>query len=137
MKLIFARYVDDIIRSARKDDIPDILKKVNSLHPNLQFTIEYPDNASIPFSDMNVRLDDGKLSTGRYQKPTDTGILLFFRSLAPTQYKKNIIEGTVHRIFNATSSWQLFHQGLAPAMTTWEDNQYPPNFITRSLDAVS
>ena len=30
--VIFARYVDDIIRSARKDDIPDILKKENSLH---------------------------------------------------------------------------------------------------------
>ena len=126
--VIFARYVDDIIRSARKDDIPDILKKVDSLHPNLQFTTEYPGSFSISCLDLNVRLDDGKLSTGWHQKPTDTGILLSFSSLAPTQYKKNIVEGTVHRIFNATSSWQLFHQGLAKAMTTWENTSIPPIF---------
>ena len=77
--VIFASYVDDIIRSARKDDMPDILKKVNSFHPKLHFTIQYPDNDSIPFLDMNVRRDDGKLSTGWYQKPTDIGILLSFR----------------------------------------------------------
>ena len=83
--VIFARFVDGIIRSARKD-ISDILKKVNSLHPILQFTIEYPDNGSIPFLDMNVRLDDRKLSTAWYQKSSDTGILLSFRS-SPTLFR--------------------------------------------------
>ena len=41
-----------------------------------------------------------------YKKPTDTGVVLNFRSCAPIQHKKNIGEGTVHRVFRSTSTWQ-------------------------------
>ena len=125
---VFDRYVDDIIRTAKYKDIQNILIKSNSLHKNLEFTIERLENGSIPFLDMKIHVDGGNLNTAWYQKPTDTGLMLSFRSMAPKAYKRNIIEGTVHRIFNSTSTWQHFDSGLEEAMKCWENNQYPPQF---------
>ena len=36
---IFGRYVDDILRSAQRDSIDNILDRVNTLRHNLEFTI--------------------------------------------------------------------------------------------------
>ena len=122
------RYVDDVIRSAKTQEVDEILEKSNKLHTNLEFKVERLDNGSIPFLDMLATLQEGKASTAWYQKPTDTGLILSFRSLAPTIFKKNIIQGTVHRIFNATSNWQNFDDALCRAQKIWENNQYPPQF---------
>ena len=84
-----------------KGDPDIVLKAANELHPNLQFTIENPDsNGDLAFLDLNINVDSRKKVTcGWYQKPTDTGTILIFRSCAPLQYKRNVVEGTVHRIF--------------------------------------
>ena len=38
--------------------------------------------------------------------------LLNFCSCAPLQHRKNVIQGTVHRVSNATSKWLAFHKAL-------------------------
>ena len=119
---ITGRYVDDVIRSAKTREVDEILEKSNKLHTNLDFTVERLDNGSIPFLDMLVTLQEGKVSTAWYQKLTDSGLILSFRSLAPTIFKKNVIGGTVHRIFNATSNWQNFDDALCRAQKICEKN---------------
>ena len=125
---VFGRYMDDIIRTAKREEIRDILAVANSLHPCLEFTIEEETEEKIPFLDMLLERTDNRITTSWYSKPTDTGLMMSFRACAPTRYKKNIIEGTVHRLYNTTSSWTAFHQGLESAKITWEKNQYPPDF---------
>ena len=50
----------------------------------------------IVFQGMAVYADDKrKVSSKLCQKPTDTGILLNFRSCAPLQHKRNIVEDTI------------------------------------------
>ena len=60
--------------------------------------------------------------------------------LRPTRYKRNTVEETVHRIFNCTSSWKLFHEGLSEAKQIWEANQYPPSFyqpiVNEALNSI-
>ena len=89
---------------------------------------------------MEVRLLNGKIDTSWYQKPTDTGLSLQFRALAPVKYKKKIIEGTIYRIFNATSTWGNFTEGIKRAAETWEKDQYPPQFyqpiLRQTLDKI-
>ena len=71
---------------------------------------------------MLVTLRDKKLNTEWYLKPTDTGILLNFRATAPIKFKKNIIQGTVHRIFNATSDRSSFQTAIERACVFFEQN---------------
>ena len=109
----FLRYVEDIVRTVNGN--PGlVLEAANKLHPILQFTIEELDfNGNLAFLDLNVNVDSAKKVTcGWYQKPTDTGTILNFRGCAPLQYKRTVIEGTVHRVFRSISTWEDFYQAF-------------------------
>ena len=92
----------DIVRTV-KGDPGLVLEAANNLHPNLQFTIEeLESNGNLAFLDLNVNVGLAKKVTcGWYQKPTDTGAILSFRGCPPLQYKRNVIEGTVQRVFRS------------------------------------
>ena len=69
-----------------------------------------------------------------YQKPTDTGIILNFRSCAPLQLKKNVIHGTVRRVFYAASIWLAFDQVLEKNKTCWNKNDYPEKWSSKIVN---
>ena len=110
---LFKRYMDDIVCTVKGNPL-DYLEYANSLHKNLQFTLETPNGSGdLAFLDLNINLnEDRKISCQWYQKSTDTGIILNLRSCFPLQHQRNVIPGTVHRIFNATSDWQSFDVAL-------------------------
>ena len=64
---------------------------------------------------MIVRQSGRTISTEWYSKPTDTGLTLGFHACAPKKYKRNIVQGTVHRIDHSTSTWEAFDKGLRKA----------------------
>ena len=92
------------------------------------FTIEKENDGKLPFLDMQLMNQAGVLSSTWYSKPTDTGLILNYHSLAPKRYKRSVVSGFVHRIHRACSSWQLFHTSLSKAKAILEHNQYPPTF---------
>ena len=100
--------------------------KFNKLDQNLEFTIERQENGSLPFPHMRVKQTGADVGTTWYRKPTDTGLTLSFRALAPMRYKKNIVQETVHRVFNASSNWHAFTKSIAEVGFMLEKNQYPP-----------
>ena len=114
-----------------KDDTKELLDAVNNLHPNLQFTLETTDDKnSLPFLDMSINVQqEGKFFCTWYQKPSDTGTILNYPSCAPIQHKNNIIQGTIHRFFRATTNWEAFHEALTKNEENWERNQYPRHYV--------
>ena len=126
---IFARYVDDIIRMVKKAVVDTLLKMANSLHRNLEFTIKLESEGALSFLDMKILRHQDSLKTKWFTKPTDTGLMLNFHSLAPTQYKRNVVEGTIHRINHTTTDWIAFHDGVAKAQLTFEQNDILLNFM--------
>ena len=128
MKL-FLRYVDDIVRTFRGE--PSCLfKAANSLHPNLQFTLQKINSEeNLPFLDLNINVSqDRRVTCSWYQKLKDTGTILNYRSCAPTQCKRSVIQGTVHRVFRSTSSWEQFDKAMETNRARWLINQYPENW---------
>ena len=131
MKL-FLRYVDDIVRTVRGKP-SCLLDAANSLHPNLQFTLEETDSeGNLPFLDLKKNV-----SKARGQKPTDTGTILNYRSCTSTQCKRSVMQGTVHRVLRSTSSWGQFNKALETNRAQWLTNQYPANRSTKmAADAL-
>ena len=128
MKL-FLRYVDDIVRTFRGE--PSCLfNAANSLHPNLQFTLQKINSEeNLPFLDLNINVSqDRRVTCSWYQKLKDTGTILNYRSCAPTQCKRSVIQGTVHRVFRSTSSWEQFDKAMETNRARWLINQYPENW---------
>ena len=122
--VLYARYMDDIIRNIKQIDIEEKLATINNLHPSLKFTIEREENGSIPFLDMKIIHNNGQLSWTWYNKPTDTGLIMNYYALAPKKYKRSVVSGFVYRIYRACSSWQLFHESMEKAKQVLERNQY-------------
>ena len=52
---LYSRYMDDILRDIKKNQIDSKLDEINNLHPSLKFTVEPEKNSSIPFLDMEIR----------------------------------------------------------------------------------
>ena len=131
MKL-FLRYKDDIVRTVRRKP-SCLLDAANSLHPNLQFTLEETKSeGNLPFLDLNKNVLQGRgVTCSWYQKPTDTGTILNYRSCTSTQCKRSVMQGTVHRVLRSTSSWEQFNKAMETNRAQWLTNQYPANWSTK------
>ncbi|KAL0280173.1 UNVERIFIED_CONTAM: hypothetical protein PYX00_001546 [Menopon gallinae] len=91
------RYVDDtfVIWPHGSETLPDFLNHLNSIHPDIQFTLEHESEGTLPFLDVLItRHPDGKLTHAVYRKPTHTDrylhalsnhLLLFFSCLGGWQ----------------------------------------------------
>ena len=62
---------------------------LNSIHPTIKFTSERSTN-SIPFLDVKILLENGKIETDLYCKPTDKHQYLPHSSSHPYHTKKSI-----------------------------------------------
>ena len=137
---LFARYMDDIIRTIKRDQIDITLRQINELHPSLKFTIEQENEVGLPFLDMMIIRQNRRLSSTWYNKPTDTGLVMNYLALAPKKYKRSVVSGVVHRIYRACSTWEHFHTSMNRAKRILERNQYPPQFydpiISQTLEKI-
>ena len=125
---LFERFMDDILRTISSNLIKAKLAEINSLHPKLKFTLEIEENKKLPFLDILIKHSENKLTSSWHCKPTDTGLILNFRAMAPKCYKRSVIQGFVHRVYRSCSSWKKFHESLTKAKRILERNQYPPSF---------
>ena len=70
--------------------IPTFLNHANSIHQNIQFTLEMEKNGQIPFLDILIQREiDGSLSSSAYRKPTTNDRYLDFKSNNPIVHKIN------------------------------------------------
>ena len=125
---IFERYMDDIIREIKIQDIKAKLDQLNQLHPKLKFTIEIEENGRLPFLDMEICHVGNRLSSTWYVKPTDTGLIMNFHALAPRRYKKSVVRSFVHRIYRCCSTRENVLSSLDRAREILDKNQYPLSF---------
>ena len=123
---LFLLYFDDIVRTV-KSDPEKVLRAANLLHPNLQFRTELRNtNGKLEFSKLQVSIDKNrKVNCVWYKKPIDTGTIQKFKSCTPLQYKRKVLEGTVHRVFRTTSRWEEYDDAMKINREEWLDNQYP------------
>ena len=99
--------MDDIVCTVK--GIP--LKYIECAMSFQKITIQTPKGCrDLAFVDLNINVNnDRRISCHWYQKLTDTGIILNFRSCASLQHKKNVIQGNdVQRKFKINNGWQSF-----------------------------
>jgi hypothetical protein len=73
------RYVDDtfVVWTHGKEELRCFLQQLNSMHPNMKFTMEVEHNITLPFLDVLVsRRPDSLLGHTVYRKPTHMDLYL-------------------------------------------------------------
>ncbi|BHF66836.1 hypothetical protein SprV_0200985900 [Sparganum proliferum] len=128
-----ARYVDDTFVIIDQDKINCYEELLNSIIPDLQFTMEGEVESKFPFLDVLVcRQPDGKLATSVYRRPTNTLQMSSYNSNQPLQHKRSCVRTLYGRVEThcSTSAAKLKEMKLLQEL--FRDNGYRRAFVDRS-----
>ena len=86
---LWLRFIDDILMvwTHGNEKFDSFIAYLNSIHPIIKFTSERS-TTSIPFLDVKILLENGKIEIGQYCKPTDKHQYLLHSSSHPYHTKK-------------------------------------------------
>ena len=109
--LVYFRYIDGIfmIWTDEEDSLNDFLTHCNNQNKNIQFE-QTISNTSIPFLDVSVTLEGGKLTTDLYCKSTDKHQYIYHTSCHPKHTKTSLPYCLALRLCRICSSENLFQQ---------------------------
>ena len=131
------RYLDDcfIIWDERIDKVDNLFEILQNLHTSIKFTIE-SSKTSIHFLDIYISVNDYKISTDIYRKPTDSQQYVHFKSCHPPHTKQNIPFNLARRICTIVENKELRNRRLVELQTNLTKQGYPEtltqNCIARS-----
>ena len=107
---LYRRFVDDTFLVFSDITHVDLfLNYLNNKHSNIEFTKEIENNGNLPFLDINIKKQNGNLSTSVYRKNTFTGLCMNFNSFAPFIYKINLIKTLIFRSYSLSSNYFNVH----------------------------
>ena len=131
--IFYKRYVDDVFALFKSEDDRDkFFSLLNGAHPNLKFTMEVSTN-SLPFLDTAVSIKDDRFEISVYRKPTNTGILLNYNSVAPRRWKKSLIHCMLTRALRVSSNLKFFKSELETIQEAFLKNSYPSDMIEKTI----
>ena len=88
---MYVRYIDDIffIWHGTESELKELLEVINTVHPTIKFDHKFS-RGRIEFLDTIVKLENGKLSTTLFTKPTDRRAYLHSKTYHPNSTKRSI-----------------------------------------------
>lgn len=97
--IYYKRYVDDTLLLVDGDtnDINKILDTLNKQDRNIKFTVEYENNGSINFLDLNISKENNLHTFKVHRKTTTTDTTIHSSSCHPTTYKHAAYRALVNR----------------------------------------
>ena len=120
------RYVDDVLTIVKKGTHDSLLNYLNSIDPNIKFTIEPPnEQGAIPFLDTFPRPSGNKIITSVYRKPTHMDRYLDFNSNHPKSAKRAVVRALTDRAKNVCSSPELLAEEMDHLGKVLKYNNYP------------
>ena len=130
---LYLRYIDDIFAIFDNDQsCTKFLEKLNTQHPNIKFTLEQAKN-TIPFLDVEIKINLDKFDTCTWRKPSNTGLLLNFNAFCPKIWKKGLISCLLNRAKITCSTDYLFQKEVTYLKNLFYSNGYPIHFFNKIL----
>ena len=130
---VWERYVDDV-SIVHKTYLQELLKHINKLHPQTQFTKEEENNSTFLFLDTSVQQNHGKtISVKIYRKPTHTNQYLKYTSHNSTSAKQSVITALFDRVDNVVLKEKDKIEEKHHILAALQQNGYPKEFIQRTV----
>ncbi|BHF60405.1 hypothetical protein SprV_0100337000 [Sparganum proliferum] len=133
-RLRAARYVDDTFVIIKRSDVQTFKTLLNSIFPDIQFTMEEELNNTLAFFDVQVtKLEDGKIRTTVYRKATNTRRILHFKSNHPVGHKRSCVRTLFQRVQTHCSDDNGRKEEIKYLHALFKANGYPKSFIRKCL----
>src|SRR5678816_4222670 len=127
------RYVDDIFVSLPHNINPtNILQHINNIHLSIQYTLEYPQNSTLPFLDTLISWHNSfHLSFSIYRKPTSNPSYIHWFSSHSTSIKIATLTALYIRALRICSPINLNKENNL-IRNTFTKLQYPTYIINKA-----
>ena len=99
--MFYKRYVDDRYVKRKRNESDTLFDALNSYHPNIKFTLEQNPKR---FLDTQIIKEDNGIKTQVFVKKSMYPV--HWSSKVPFCYKKNAINGELHRVKKICSNFQ-------------------------------
>ena len=132
--MLSRRYVDDTltivpnIASANK-----FLDTLNHCHLSVKFTREIENNGMLPFLGTQLLNKSTQIQTKVYVKPTNTGLLLHYKSHVDDCYKRGLLKTMLDRAFRLSSNWSYFSNECNRLKMVFFRLSYPDRLINSTI----
>ncbi|UYV76231.1 hypothetical protein LAZ67_13003117 [Cordylochernes scorpioides] len=114
-----------------EESLDSIHTKLNSLFPDIQFTVEKENNCSLAFLDIMITKQNCRYSTTVYYKPSFHPSYIHYSSYCPLSHKINTIKTLSKRIFTHCSTSEFKQTETQNVINHLMNLGYPRNFILR------
>ncbi|CAJ0964250.1 unnamed protein product [Ranitomeya imitator] len=134
----YHRYIDDIflICTGPSELLLSFHQNLNSIHPELQFTIQC-DRNHIPFLDTMIHKDQsGKLTSDLFTKATDCNNLLHYSSSHPKATKNSLPRSQFTRLAKIVSDPAVLPIRLDTMSQKFRDRNYPTRLLERERNNI-
>ncbi|BHF70851.1 hypothetical protein SprV_0401390400 [Sparganum proliferum] len=129
---LWVRYVDDTFVIINRDKIGEFTQHLNSIFPDIQFTMEEEKDCQSPFLDVLVqRKGDGALNTTVYRKATNTPRILSFLSNHPLSHKRSCVRTLYRRVETHCTEPADKKAEVQFLRKLFTANGYPGNFVEK------
>ena len=136
--MLWWRYIDDIflIWTHGNDEWDTFFNYLNSAHPSIKFTATTSQH-NLSFLDVNVIIDNNRIHTDLYSKPTDSHNYLSWTSCHPYHCKKGIAYSLALRLKRICSKPIDLRKRLQELYSYLRNCNFPHNIILKGFNQAN
>ena len=95
--------------------------------------MEIESDGILPFLGTQLLNKSTQIQTKVYVKPTNTGLLLHFKSHVDTRYKRGLLKTMLDRGFRLSSSWSYFSEECDRLKMVFSRLDYPDKLVNYTI----
>ena len=134
MPTYYKRFVDDTLTiMPNKTSADYFLDILNQCYPSIKFTMETESNSMLPFLGTQLLNKHTRVETKVYVKPTNTGLLLHYKSHVDDRYKRGLLKTMLDRTYRLSSNWHYFSEECDRLKLVFSRLKYPDNLVNSTI----
>ena len=135
MASYYRRYVDDTFTiMPNKTSANNFLETLNQCHSSIKFTMEIENNRMLPFLGIRLLNKSTHVETKVYVKPTNSGLMLHYKSHVEDRYKRGLLNTMLDRAFRLSSNWAYFSEECDRLKLLFSRLKYPDRLINSTIN---
>jgi len=128
--VVWLRYVDDILAVVpTRTNLPDLLHRLNAVHPSIQFTTEEERDEQLPFLDTMIHRRPNGPVFSVYRKPTNKDDFIHYFSAHSKRTKEGVVIGFFLRALRICSP-EFLEDEMKHVYNTFQHLHYPRSMLT-------
>ena len=136
MPAYYRRYVDVTLTiMPDKLSADNFLVTLNNCHSSIKFTMEIENDGMLMFLGTQQLLlnKSTHIQTKIYVKPTNTGLLLHYKSHVDDCYKRGLLKTVLDRAFCLSSNWSYFFEEFDRLKLVFSRLDYPDKLVNSNI----